>query len=159
MAILSVRGYAKHRGTGHSTVQKAIATGRISTLPNGMIDSAVADREWKENTEVRPTGSSHRTTDEESTAVRGYTRARAIREHFAALREKLEYERLLGSLVSKDEVQVAAFNTSREFRDRMLNIPDRLAAELAAENEPARCYEILKLEITKALDDFATANT
>ena len=41
--ILSVRGYAKHRGVAHSSVQKAISTDRISTLPNGMIDAAVAD--------------------------------------------------------------------------------------------------------------------
>ncbi len=60
MAIMGVREYARHRSTGHSTVQKAIDSGRISTLPNGKIDSDVADREWRENTEVRPKGSTRK---------------------------------------------------------------------------------------------------
>ena len=66
-----------------------------------------------------------------------------MREHYQARLAKLEYEERVGSLVSKDEVRVAAFNETRQFRDAMLNIPDRLAAMLAAEPDTAKCYEIL----------------
>ncbi|MGE5646149.1 MAG: hypothetical protein ACM336_10195 [Acidobacteriota bacterium] len=68
---------------------------------------------------------------------------------------KIEYEERVGSLVSKDEVQVAAFNLGRQARDAMLNIPGRLAAQLAAEMDEAKCYEFLDNEIRKALNGFA----
>lgn len=53
MPIMSQRGYARHRGVAHRAVQKAIESGRITTVdgtPGGKIDSAVADRQWAENT-------------------------------------------------------------------------------------------------------------
>jgi hypothetical protein len=37
----------------------------------------------------------------------------------------------------------------------MLNIPDRVAAVLAAESDPTRVHEILATEIRKALLEFA----
>jgi len=55
-------------------------------------------------------------------------------------------------------VKVAAFNLFRRYRDHMLNIPDRLAAILAAEVDAAKCYEILTSEIRKDLNEFADAN-
>ncbi len=159
MAILGLREYARQRGTSLSTVQKAIRSGRISTLQNGMIDSDVADREWRENTEARPMGSTRRRQDEDDGfGANQYTKARAVREHYQARLAKLEYEEKVGSLVSKDEVKIAAFNKGRVLRDAMLNLPDRLAAMLAAEADAARCYEIMASEIRKALNDFADAN-
>ena len=55
-------------------------------------------------------------------------------------------------------MKVAAFNLFRRYRDHMLNMPDRLAAILAAESESAKCYEVLAIEIRKALNEFADAN-
>jgi hypothetical protein len=40
----------------------------------------------------------------------------------------------------------------------MLNIPDRVAAVVAAETDAAKCYEILKTEIHSALIAFADGN-
>jgi hypothetical protein len=45
VAALSQPAYAAHRGFSHTAVQKAIQSGRISTLPDGRIDPAVADQE------------------------------------------------------------------------------------------------------------------
>ncbi len=156
MAIVGLREYARHRCTSLSTVQKAISSGRISTLPNGMIDSDVADREWRENTEVRPKGSrKKRHDDDDAFGAAQYTKARAVHEHYQARLAKLEYEEKTGSLISKDEVQIATFNSFRQYLDEMLNIPDRVAAMLAAENDAAKCYEILATEIRKALNEFS----
>ena len=78
-----------------------------------------------------------------------------MRENYLARLAKIEFEERSGKLVSRDEVQVAAFNKFRTFRDGMLNIPDRVAAVLAAESDPARVHEILATEIRKALLEFA----
>ena len=50
MAVMSQRAYAQHRGVAHKAVQKAIESGRISTMPDGKIDSDMADQEWARNT-------------------------------------------------------------------------------------------------------------
>jgi hypothetical protein len=142
-----------------SAVQKAINTGRISTLPNGQIDSEVAAGEWEANTKARPPVMRRQSDDEgDGFGASQYTKARAVREHYQARLAKIEYEERVGNLVPKDEVQIASFNKFRQFRDAMLNIPDRVAAMLAAETEEAKCYAILAAEIRKALNEFADSN-
>jgi hypothetical protein len=84
-----------------------------------------------------------------------YSRARAVRETYQARMSKLDFEERSDKLLSRDEVQVAAFNKFRTFRDGMLNLPDRLAAILAAESDSAKVHEILATEIRKALVEFA----
>ena len=56
-----------------------------------------------------------------------YARARAVKETILARMAKLDLDERTEKLVSSDEVQIAAFNRFRQFRDGMLNIPDRLA--------------------------------
>src|SRR5579862_9194272 len=87
-----------------------------------------------------------------------YSRARAVRESYLARMAKIDFEERSAKLVSADEVKVAAFNRFRQFRDGMLNIPDRLAAVLAAEGEPSRVHQALSTEIRKVLLEFADAN-
>jgi hypothetical protein len=162
MATMSQRQYARHRGVALSAVQKAIKTGRIAKQPDGRIDPAAADVAWKQKTRTYVPAIT-RPPEPEHEEIGGfgagqYTRARAVREHFQARLAKLEYEERVGKLVSKDEVQVAAFNKFRQFRDHILNIPDRVAAMVAAEAETAKCYEILATEIRRALNEFADSN-
>jgi hypothetical protein len=54
-------------------------------------------------------------------------------------------------------VQAAAFNTYRQFRDQLLNIPDRVAAIIAAETglDTKKVHEILTAEVRHALNEFA----
>ena len=162
MAVMSKRAYARHRGCAISTVQEAIATKRISTLPDGQVDSDIADGEWARNTRQQATSSSRRGAqqddDIDAFGASQYNKARAVREHYQARLAKLEFEEKTAQLIPADEVKVAAFNLFRRYRDHMLNIPDRLAAILAAETESAKCYEILAGEVRKALNEFADAN-
>ena len=48
---VSRRSYAAQRGVSEAAVRKAIATGRITTLPDSTIDSARADSEWGAQTD------------------------------------------------------------------------------------------------------------
>ena len=162
MPLMSQRAYARHRGVALYAVQVAIKKGRISTTADGQIDSDLADQEWEQNTSpyAPKSGSrSNRDDDSDGFGASQYTKARAVREHYQARLAKLEYEEKVASLISKNEVQVSAFNKFRQFRDGMLNIPDRVAAMMAAEGDAAKCYEILAVEIRKALNEFADANS
>ena len=81
-----------------------------------------------------------------------------MRENYLARLAKIEFEERSGKLVSRDEVQIAAFNKFRTFRNALLNIPDRISASLAAENDNARVHQIITEEIRKVLQDFADGN-
>jgi hypothetical protein len=150
--ILSQRGYARHRGVALSAVQKAISAHRISTRPDGRIDSVRADAEWRQNTLQR-----HGAEDDDTLDLCGlkYRKARAAREYYQAWLAKLEYKRRCADLVRKDEVEMATSNVLRQFRDHMLSISDRVAAQLAAEPNPLKVHALLESEIRLVLETFA----
>lgn len=58
-----------------------------------------------------------------------------------------------GKFVDVDDVEVAAFNRARVVRDSLLNIPDRLAAVLAAESDAREVHALLSAEIRQALEE------
>ncbi|MBE0656817.1 MAG: hypothetical protein IH602_03950 [Bryobacteraceae bacterium] len=172
MALLSLRAYAKHRGVSLAAVQKAIKSGRIATTADGSIDSERANADWSAKT--RP-GQKRRSpapaivapvvpfvepprSDPGGAGGLDYFRARAIRESYLARLAKIEFEEKSAKLVSRDEVQVAAFTKARTVRDSLLNIPDRLAATLAAETDADNAHQMLTVEIRKALDELAGAD-
>jgi pyruvate/2-oxoglutarate dehydrogenase complex dihydrolipoamide acyltransferase (E2) component len=163
MPLLSLRAYAKHRGVSLAAVQKAIHSGRITPTADGLIDSDRADAEW--NAKTRPgqrqpkaAAAVPREPAEAPPGGLDYFRARAIRESYLARLAKIEFEERTAKLVSRDEVQVAAFTRGRTVRDNLLNIPDRLAATLAAETDVDRVHHLLSVEIRKALEELAGAN-
>ena len=146
-----VRAYARHRGVDPMSVEKAIKSGRITRDADGEIDFEKADRDWEQNT--RPAMS----PDEVNGGLAQNSRARAIREYYQASLAKIEYEQKVGKLLPKDEVQAAAFNTYRQFREQLLNIPDRVAAIISAETglDTKKVHEILTAEVRHALNEFA----
>ncbi len=163
MPLLSLRAYAKHRGVSLAAVQKAIQSGRITPDADGRIDSERADAEWGAKTRpgqrrARPVAVAPQEPVEAPAAGIDYFRARAIRESYLARLAKIEFEEKTGKLVSRDEVQVAAFTRARTIRDNLLNIPDRLAATLAAEADADRVHQLLSAEIRQALEELSGGN-
>jgi hypothetical protein len=188
MEPMSLRAYARQRGVSLRAVQKALASGRIAARKDGRVDADVADANWERNTAPRPRPASkpaakntppketpspaspqsarhhsdppRREPTEPPRLESGleYSKARAVRESYLARLAKIDFEERTEKLVSRDEMQVAAFNRYRMFRDGMLNIPDRLGAVLAAETDPRQVHELLAAEIRKALTEFSDAN-
>lgn len=178
---LSIRAYAQHRGVSHTAVAKAIKAGRISKEPDGTIDPAKADAQWARNTlpsqnlntgASKPapkvatppvstpvaTGSSRELQPPLETgriSAPDYQTSRAIREAYAARLAKLEYEERTGKLISSDEVEMRTFNLARRLRDRMQTLPRRLAAALAAEQDPRVIEQRLDDEIRQALEELS----
>ena len=67
----------------------------------------------------------------------------------------IELRKLEEKFVNADEVKVAYFNEVRTLRDRGFNIPDRIAAQLAAESEVKKCWEILMGELRQLFQNCA----
>ncbi|MCC6363184.1 MAG: hypothetical protein IT165_06640 [Bryobacterales bacterium] len=178
---MSQRQYAEHRNCARSAIQRAIAESRISTLPDGRIDPDVADEEWARNTrQIHVRGvNRHRqgdVGDDDGFDFSQYTKARAVREHYLARISKIEYEKLVGSVISTDEARIAQFQIDRLRRDSMLNIADRVCAAIAAEVreimiaagvpveqanaiDMTRVHTIMVGEIRKGLNDYADGLT
>lgn len=85
----------------------------------------------------------------------GYYAARASRERINAAQQQLDYSKALGLLVSSAEVKQLSSRRYRAIRDRILNIPDRVAAILAAEREPAQVHTILTAELKRVLHELS----
>ena len=91
MAILSQRAYARHRGVALSAVQKAIETGRISTLPDGRIDSEQADVEWEQNTTRHAPPIATRGQEEDDVSIFGASQYASLRVTACASRSRSEW--------------------------------------------------------------------
>jgi hypothetical protein len=58
----------------------------------------------------------------------------------------------IGELVLVDDVKTSAFNKARVVRDNLLNIPDRIASQLASISDERKVHEILLNEIRVILE-------
>lgn len=142
-----MKQYAKHRDVEYRMVQKYISSGFIPSAAivkegrNVFILVDVADKALEKN--VMAQG---------GTEKMSYSQARTERERYKAALAKLEWEEKSKILINADEVRNAAFNTGRMVRDALLNIPDRISAIVAAETDEPKVREILRTEITQALE-------
>lgn len=177
MPYVSVRAYAKHRGCSNTAVHKQIEKGRLigclrKNPDSGFveIDPEVADREWAANADPATTilaalnAEQDATGDfsgEENDLMRtsgAFANARAEREKWTAATAKLEYEERSGKLVDAERIRKEAFNLARQVRDSMMNIPDRVATELAAELDSGKIHSRLCEEISTALRTIISVN-
>jgi phage terminase Nu1 subunit (DNA packaging protein) len=66
--------------------------------------------------------------------------------------KELELLERKGELISASEVKSAAFESGRRVRDAIGNVPSRISALLAAENDPMKVKELLTNELRQALE-------
>lgn len=160
---ITIKEYAKHRGVTHAAVLQAITNGRLhkSVKRKGqgyLINRELADEEWKANTDTGSGAPAHAKNapapmpaeDDEPIT---YAEARAQHERFKARLAQLELEQREAKLVEAEVVKQEAFRVARMVRDALLNLPDRVAGELAAETNQFKVHQRLSLEIRRALED------
>ena len=155
---VSIREYARMRGVSHTAVANAVKGGRISAEPDGSIDPEKANVQWEQNSRPRVDNGGD-AVDVSSAAKSGapdYKVSRAIREAYAARLAKLEFEEKSGKLVNLDEVKIATFTMARQARDRLLQIPRKVApaviAEWTANADPRGVEEIIEAAVRDALE-------
>ena len=77
--------------------------------------------------------------------------SRGRKEHYQAELAKLQVAQQRKELVSAEDVKKEAFTMGRAIRDGMMNIPDRLAAQVAAISDPREVHRVMTEEIRVAL--------
>jgi hypothetical protein len=185
---LTQKQYALLRGCAPSAVTKAVKEGRITlVLVHGkkMVDVALADRQWAQNTRAR--GDSHSAMPKHVPDVRKmvdaqapdhsehtldmvppplpaepdeamtYDVARRRREAAEARIAEMKQAEMEGVLIRVDSVRSSMATKISGARDALLQIPSRMASILAAETDPVTVQNTLHDEIHQALVMLATA--
>jgi hypothetical protein len=159
--MVSMSQYAAMRGITQPAVSAAIHAGRLveAIIRDGKrikINPEIADREWAANTQGGRGAAPQRLASgidlPDAIEAADYNTSRAKREAYNAELARLEVEEKQGQLVAADDVKKTAFAVARQVRDGMLNIPDRVSAELAAMTDQFEIHRRLTLEIRKALE-------
>ncbi len=160
--LLTREQYAERRGVAARTIGKYVQK-KVIPLWDNKIWPEEADR-ILEAYLIDPLGSGRRETGEGSASLKvrkknnnSYTEARTQEKNLKIELLELEVQLKKGEMVLTKDVEFAAFSAARELRDRMLNIPDRIAAIVAAEIDETKCRDILieqiESELQSVMDD------
>jgi hypothetical protein len=161
---LSLRAFAKRLGVSQPAVTKAIKAGRLVHAVGHnakgqpqIIDFDLGRQEWNANA-AKPTRVPPPATEDDQAEPGKDTLNEAQR---LLTLEKLREKRIaidvrLGQLVEKKAVAKILFEGDRILREQILNLPARLAPELAAETDVAKIQLRLDAAIRQALS--ATAD-
>jgi hypothetical protein len=163
---LGVNKYAAHRGVKSGSVSKAIKNGVISAAvrqyPSGkkLINQEYADRLWSKYMPINRNALSKQGDNSpgdsgDDDQGPSFIKIRTAKEGFAVKLAQLNYEEKSGLLCRVADVQAAATEMGANFREAVLNIPDKLSPLLAAEKDIDKIYELLTSELHLALDNLS----
>jgi phage terminase Nu1 subunit (DNA packaging protein) len=160
---ISLRALARFLNVSHTAVEKAVKTGRLKqsiAFENAVPyvrDLALAGREWaagatKAHVSNAPSSAASPPSDggppdTEITLTRAQIQLSLQREESL----KLANDEKRGRLIDAEVVRRESFDCARSVRDALLNLPDRLAGELAAEPDAAVVWRRLDEELRKGL--------
>lgn len=159
--LISATAYADRRGVSRPAVHQAIRNGRLSKSvtregKNYRIDADLADKEWAATTNIDRGEHNNRMMLQDA-GIEGdassYAASRAKREAYEAELARLKFEQQAGTLVDAEAVKKEAFKIARTIRDGMLNIPDRVSAELVGQDDSFVIHRRLLEEIRKVLEN------
>lgn len=172
--LITQAEYARRRGVAKSAVTKAVREKRI-VLINGMIDPAVADIQWSQNTRARAdsgraaapiaqdgvapqpveeTPGSGPDSAPGASASPGYADYRAMREKADAEMAVRANLKDAGLLVERAQVQRGAFDVVRAFRDAVMVIGQRAAPRCIGLGDSREIEHVITEESRKALEGF-----
>lgn len=159
--------YAIRKGVAARTIGKYCQRGVIP-LHGDRIDPAEADARLEiflvdpigsgrpdELADVTDEGTSQRKAKKNNNS---YTEARTQEKNLKIELLELDVALKKGEMVLTKDVEIAAFSLAREIRDRMLNIPDRVAAIIAAESDEIVVRDILTKHIEGELQAVSDNN-
>ncbi len=76
--------------------------------------------------------------EESGKASSVYQQSKAMREKYNAMLAKLEFEKAIGKVLDLNDVTLAISRAATDLRGQLETLPDRFAAQFAAENDPVK---------------------
>jgi len=164
----SLRSLARRLGVSHTAVEKGLKAGRLPSSSGcdargrpKILNLDLAVLEWARNaSKPSPSPAPTPPTNGNGTGehlpstpslVEAQRRVAAQREIKLDLENRQRGGLLIDALVARRQ----SFEAARTVRDAILNVPDRIAAELAAETDPGRLHRRLEEELRRALVSLA----
>ncbi len=162
--------FARHLGVSQAMVSKHKRNGRLITDAEGLVrvqETLTRISSTSDPTRARKTPPAPDTQraaalpqDLESDLANSFQLSRQVKQHYEALKEKAEYEKIIGKLIDADSARAAGAELGVMFRNALETWPDRLAPVLAAEREEsvirtllAEHAESLLIEIERRITD------
>lgn len=181
---ITQKEFARRMGVSPQAVNKRVRAGRLSTLADGSLDPTVAAQEWNATRGPSMEQPPQRQPPQREAAERQppqrqaaqrqvapgaaansagapgsggtYAQAKTADALYKARLRQLDYETRTGAYVRMDEVQLKWADLAQAIRARLMAIPQRLAAELAANTDVHQVRMRLDEEIRTALQELAT---
>jgi hypothetical protein len=166
MPLVAIGELARLLRRDPKAIRFAVSRGRITRRPDGLFDADQAIAEWEANTLHERSHSANKVFEmapasnlplenERLAKASDYAKARAAAQIYEARLKKLKYEERAKHLVPVRDVADAAYRMMSCLREACMNIPARVAAQLAIESDQARCYAILEAEFIAVFTDYA----
>lgn len=95
---------------------------------------------------------------EPAPGIPAQTISNAVAAKWKAKKAQLDFELLDGKLVYADQAEREYFRAGRTARDAMINIAERISAELAADTDPDSVYRKLTEAILEAMEGVTDAS-
>ncbi len=152
--------FARILGQAKSYVTKLKQQGRLvmnddGTLVNVAASRAkIADSADPNRDDVKQRFAAERASETPSDRVSStYQKSRAIKEQYAAMTAKMDYEIAIGKLIPKSEVEDVVQDLATLFRQGLENMPHRIAAELVG-RDVGGIRAVLKEAVIDQLKEF-----
>ncbi len=165
--LISRAEYARRKNVAARTIGKYTQRG-IIPLHDNMIDPVEADLcldkvlavplgsgRHANNTGKKPVDVTDPDKVAPEYATDTYTAARTAEKRLKVELLELDLQLKKGEMVLTKDVEFAAYTAARQLRDRMLNIPDRVAAIIAAETDEVKIRDILTDHIESEIRSIA----
>lgn len=151
--LLTVREFAKREGVDPKRIQDRIKNGSLPAEKKGnrwYIDPIIADQNpiLSNNLVLRDQPGDNRHASP-------LHKARTEREKALAEIKQMEAGKMRGELIEVRIVERETFKEARRVRDAFLNMPARIAAEIAVETDPHKVEYFLDKEIREILEQLA----
>lgn len=149
MKTLNQTEFAAHIGVSKGYVTQLKQAGRIVMAENGKVDVQASElliRETEDanRDDVRARHAAERDSDAPAQGAKKpnvkdvhhvtFSEGRAKEQHYKSLQAELEYQKTIGELVSKADMQAAVADVVTTFRQALENMPHRISAELVGKD-------------------------
>jgi hypothetical protein len=167
MIVSSIRKLAAELGISHTMLNRQYSRGKFKEEPGGGFDVDKVRAALARNADVaqpsqskkadRPQGESDAAENAGSTYDL-FNRARAVKEMAVAKEKQLNLRQRQDELLEASDVERAWSAGLTAFSNRLLLIPDKLAAKVAACNNVLECRALIEEEIRAAIRALSEIN-
>lgn len=153
--------FAKLYGVSPAAITQFKKADRLVFTDDGLVDVEASKQRIKDTSDPNRADVARRHAENRGSEIEidevdlSFQEHRRIREKYLALQEKASYEKSIGQLVERAEVERDWAEVATIMRTSLERLPDLLSAELAVESDPNRIHAMLVEQIEYVLEQAA----